>query len=550
MHATRSIRLGGEGRGLRPLVAQGGQGAVGGLVPVGGGPAVVAVFVLLYGAADRAVQVVGPQGVGVLGDQGPLDQAAGRGLLGEAGRSGGEVEVEGVQQGDAAQQVAFFGGEVRQGAGEEGGEGAVEVGRGGGAAGAADLQEAAHGEVEVEGQAVGAGGDRGPDVGGDEGPVVVDQAAGEVGLAVFGGEVADQELPGAGAGCAGRRDGQGGGGGGQAGPDGEAGPVELAVEGGVGPLQAAAAADDEEDVWHEPDQALQQPLEVPVTVCGVLEGVQQDHRDGALLRGQPTQVPGQQMRVVGQRLQVRGGLQQGCRARGAGQGLGAFVALAQRVDQRRGELSGGRSDHAGQSQGGGDLPRPGLQLLGQQFRELPGQAGPPDVLVQRLARVDVLPVVPQRHVEGGHRPAQGPGEREADRQDDALEVRAGRRGPGQVDADGQDPLGPGGGAPLLGAVLGGYERGLDLAEQGRLTDTAHAVEDDHVAAGGFEVLHVDGPVGDVAQVFLQRGGHQDPLVMPVGEGLRDVERRRVVGAEQRTQVSRPDPRRTPLCQSM
>ncbi|WP_129773491.1 hypothetical protein [Streptomyces sp. L-9-10] len=132
------------------------------------------------------MQVVGPQCVRVVGDQRPVGQAPGRGLVGEAGGAGGQVEVEGVQQGEAAQQVAFVGGEVGEGAGEEGGEGAVEVGGGGGAASAADLQEAADREVEVERQAVGAGSDRGPDAGADEGPAVLDQAAGEVVLAVFG----------------------------------------------------------------------------------------------------------------------------------------------------------------------------------------------------------------------------------------------------------------------------------------------------------------------------------------------------------------------------
>ncbi|MFD8413695.1 hypothetical protein ACFV2Q_18295 [Streptomyces sp. NPDC059650] len=180
---------GSEGAGAGPLVAEGGQGAGGGLGPVGRGPAVVAVVVVADGAADRAVQVVGPQGVRVLVDQGPVDQAPGGCLLGEAGGAGGQVEVEGVQQGDAAQQVAFFGGEVGEGAGEEGGEGAVEVGRGGGAAGAADLQEAGDREVQVQGQAVGAGGDRRADVGADEGLAVLDKAAGEVVLAVLGGEV-------------------------------------------------------------------------------------------------------------------------------------------------------------------------------------------------------------------------------------------------------------------------------------------------------------------------------------------------------------------------
>lgn len=80
------------------------------------------------------MQVVGPQGVGVFRDDGPFRQAPGGGLAGEARGQGVEGEVEGIQQGDAAQEVAFIGGEVGEGAGEECGEGAVEVGGGGGVA--------------------------------------------------------------------------------------------------------------------------------------------------------------------------------------------------------------------------------------------------------------------------------------------------------------------------------------------------------------------------------------------------------------------------------
>ncbi|MCX5346083.1 hypothetical protein [Streptomyces atratus] len=220
--------------------------------------------------------------------------------------------------------------EVRQRAGEQGREGAVEVGRGGSAAGATDLQVAGDGEVEVEGQAVGPGGDRCPDVSVDEGPALDSEPLGEMGLAVLGRQVSDQVLASGVFTGTGRGDGPGGP---QSGPGDGAGPVELSVEARVGPLQAAAPGEDEERAGHEPDQPLQEPLKVAVAVRGVLEGVQQDHRRHRLLRGQPAQVPGQKMRVVRQGFQVRGGLQQGRGPCGARKGLGALVAFAQCGDQ-------------------------------------------------------------------------------------------------------------------------------------------------------------------------------------------------------------------------
>lgn len=179
------------------------------------------------------------------------------------------------------------------------------------------------------------------------------------------------------------------------------------------------------------------------------------------------------MRVVGQRLQVGGGFQQGCGPGGAGEGLGAGVPVAQGLDERAGELSGRGADKAGQGQGGGDFTDAGLQLLGQHLGEAARQAGPPDVLVQRLTGVDGLPVVAQGHVEGWQCAADGAGECEADRQDDPLEVRGGRHGAGQVDADGQERLRPGGCSPLVGALLGRRQRGFDLGEQSGL---AHAAD--------------------------------------------------------------------------
>ncbi|MGE7391725.1 hypothetical protein ACQKM2_40255 [Streptomyces sp. NPDC004126] len=99
------------------------------------------------------MEVVGPQREGVVADEGPLDQASGCGEVGQAGGGGGQGEVEGVQQADGAQEVAFVGGEVGQGVGEQGREVGAEVRGRGGAAGAAEVEEAQDGEVEVEGQA-------------------------------------------------------------------------------------------------------------------------------------------------------------------------------------------------------------------------------------------------------------------------------------------------------------------------------------------------------------------------------------------------------------
>ncbi|MEU1628461.1 hypothetical protein ABZ746_24680 [Streptomyces sp. NPDC020096] len=53
---------------------------------------------------------------------------------------------------------------------------------------------------------------------------------------------------------------------------------------------------------------------------------------------------------------------------------------------------------------------------------------PAQVLLQRLAGVDRVPVVAQRDVEGEHRPARGAGGREAQGEDDLLEVSPGGAG--------------------------------------------------------------------------------------------------------------------------
>jgi hypothetical protein len=252
------------------------------------------------------VQVVGPGSERVLADQGPLGQALGGGLVGQAGGAGDQVEVEGVQQGGGTRCVPLVGGEVLQGAGDQGWEVVGEVGGLDGAAGALQGEVVLDGEVEEQGQVVAALGDGLADGGGDErGAVGVGEAVGEEVLAVLGGEVADQYLPdAAGAGAGGGRVGAGGGygAGGQAGPGGGAGVVELPGQGLVGPLQPVAAADDEQHVGHQPDDVLQQPLGLAVgAVADVLEGVQQHHRDDGFAGRDLGEFPGEQVGVVGQR---------------------------------------------------------------------------------------------------------------------------------------------------------------------------------------------------------------------------------------------------------
>ncbi|WP_406430393.1 hypothetical protein OHB00_01415 [Streptomyces sp. NBC_00631] len=172
------------------LFAQGGEGALGGLLPICFGPAVVGGVVgVAYGGADQAVQVEGPQAEGVFADEGALGQPQGGSFVGEVGGAGGEGDIEGVQQADRAQDVAFVGGEVGQGAGDQGGEVVVEVAGLRAAAGAAQFQEAGDGQIEIEGQAVRAGGDDLPNGLADQRLSVAGEAAGEVAVAVLGGEV-------------------------------------------------------------------------------------------------------------------------------------------------------------------------------------------------------------------------------------------------------------------------------------------------------------------------------------------------------------------------
>ncbi|WP_343308398.1 hypothetical protein, partial [Streptomyces sp. SID5770] len=79
------------------------------------------------------------------------------------------------------------------------------------------------------------------------------------------------------------------------------------------------------------------------------------------------------------------------------------------------------------------------------------------------------------------------------------------------------------------------ERGLELALKRGLADASHTVEDDHVGAGRLEVRRVETGRGGVPQVLGERGGDEFSLALAVGERLTRIDRR-VVGAEQRTQI--------------
>ncbi|MFE9610985.1 hypothetical protein [Streptomyces sp. NPDC006012] len=127
--------------------------------------------------------------------------------------------------------MPFVGGEVGQDAGDESGKGVVEVGGRGCAAGAADLQEAGDGQVQVQRQAVRAFGDDRTDLWADQRPAVLGEAAGEVGVAVLLGEVADQVLAGP---ALLWRQGRLFGLGGEARPGGWAGVVQLSLQSLIG----------------------------------------------------------------------------------------------------------------------------------------------------------------------------------------------------------------------------------------------------------------------------------------------------------------------------
>ncbi|MFF9896828.1 hypothetical protein [Streptomyces longispororuber] len=314
-------------------------------------------------------------------------------------------------------------GEVGQGAGDQGTEVVVEVGRDR-LADAADLQKAQYGQIEVEWQAVGAVGDGLPDGGRNEGLAVAREPAREVVGAVLRGEVADQHLPPAASWWRCGRARPGDGGAGQTGPGGGSGVVELSLQGGVGPLQAGAAGDDEVGVGHQPHHPLDEALQVAVgAVADVLEGVQQDHRRDAFAGRELGELPGEQVRVEAERVQVKFGFQQVGQPRAAGRRPYGLSALAQGAGQGAGHLSDGGPEGAGQQEGLGDVGHGGLHLLGQRLAEPAGQAAAAQVLLQALAGVLVLPVPAQRHVEGRQRAAErregGP-----DRQHELLEVGA------------------------------------------------------------------------------------------------------------------------------
>ncbi|MER7108862.1 hypothetical protein [Streptomyces sp. NPDC000229] len=145
------------------------------------------------------MQVVRPQAEDVFADEGPFDQPQGRCFVRQSGGRGGQVQVEGVQQGHGAQDVPLVEGEVGQGAGDQRGEVVVKVGRLRRSAGAADLQEAHDRQIEVERQAVGAVGDAPSDLLVDERFAVAGESAGEVVVTVLGREreVADETCRGA-----------------------------------------------------------------------------------------------------------------------------------------------------------------------------------------------------------------------------------------------------------------------------------------------------------------------------------------------------------------
>lgn len=95
------------------------------------------------------------------------------------------------------------------------------------------------------------------------------------------------------------------------------------------PLEAVASGDDEECVGHQPYDALEQALEVAVgAVTGVLEGVQQDHRQCAAVGRELGQVPGEKVRVEAEGFQVGLGLQEVGKARAASKGAYGLAPLA------------------------------------------------------------------------------------------------------------------------------------------------------------------------------------------------------------------------------
>ncbi|MET9733490.1 hypothetical protein ABZZ79_23395 [Streptomyces sp. NPDC006458] len=193
------------------------------------------------------------------------------------------------------------------------------------------------------------------------------------------------------------------------------------------------------------------------------------------------------------------------------------------------------ADCAGQEQGLGDIAEGGLHLLrqGGSGAEAAQQPAPAQVVLDRFARVVVLPVAAQGEVEGGHRPAEL-GDGKADGEDDAFEVHS--RGAREIDTDRQGPLlWVGRRFPLRRAVFAEGQRCLDLAGERGLADPAHTVEHEDVAAGSLQVLHGEVRTGHVPYVLGEAGHYGLPLCLPVRERLTGGDAP-VVRAEQRSKV--------------
>lgn len=466
-------------------------------------------------------------------DERALDEAQRRRFVRHPGGPGGEGHVEVVQQGHRAQHMALVRREVAEGAADQGREVDVEVGGAGLAPGAPDRQEPLDGEVEVEREAVRACGDDRADLGCDDGGAVAHEPAGQVVVAVLGGEVADEDLPARG------RSRRGGvrrrpAGDGQAWPCRGPGPVELAVQRVLGPLQPAASGDDEERVGHEPYDALEKSFQVAVdAVADVLEGVQQDHRQDRPARGQPRELPGEQVRVVGEGVQVGLGLQQVGQPGAARERPYGGAVVPQCADDAAGDLPDDRADRARQQHRLGDVGQRRLHLLRHGLAEAPAEAAAAQELLQRLAGVDVVPVAAQRQVEGGQRAAEL-GEGEPDGEDHALEV--GARRTGEVDPHRQDAPGhPDGFAPLGGPVLAVGEGGLHLPGQGRLPYAADAVEHENVVTRRLQVFHVEAGCGHCPHMLGEGVGDGLPLLLTVGEVLLDLDSP-IIRTEQRTKI--------------
>lgn len=136
--------------------------------------------------------------------------------------------------------------------------------------------------------------------------------------------------------------------------------------------------------------------------------------------------------------------------------------FAQRPHQRPGELSDRGAEHPGQCQALGDLAEGRLHLLRKCRAEAGRQAVTAQVLLQRLARMLVVPVAAQRDVESGHGLTDRGRDGKPDRDDDALEV--GIRRARQVEPDRDDPRpAPGRFAPLRRPAFGIRQGGLQPA---------------------------------------------------------------------------------------